>query len=336
MAIVADENTSMATSSSKKKGVFGKIRRSLGIGGSSSSGNKPVKHVSRSANVSRAVSTKEATFASGKVTEAPTTLKSPTTPTRRSTATTTAKKGSEEKPSKTTRKPWLTRTEFFRGLLNQAFETVDQDSSGTIDEKELYSGLLLIHLKLGMYAGPAACKPISREKCHSVFVKMDDDHSGALDRDEFDNVMCVLFGNVLFRVLFQYGCTIMLVPLLAQYVYKAIVFLLGQTTAYVASLDDDLEWANRLHAQVDLIWVSITNWLEDVVPVAVQDGYDVVVSKLDDIPSEVWDTIPITLLSTILSLMIIPWSLMKIDDFFQYLAERKEETPTKGTQKKEV
>lgn len=56
------------------------------------------------------------------------------------------------------KRPWLCRTKFFRDLINSSFELVDQDGSGSVDEKELYSGLLLIHLKLGVYAGPAACK----------------------------------------------------------------------------------------------------------------------------------------------------------------------------------
>ena len=43
-------------------------------------------------------------------------------------------------------------------MADTAFDLVDADKSGSVDEKELYSGLLLIHLKLGCYAGPAACK----------------------------------------------------------------------------------------------------------------------------------------------------------------------------------
>jgi hypothetical protein len=54
--------------------------------------------------------------------------------------------------------PWLARTKFFQRMCDWAFTVVDQDGSGNVDEKELYSGLLLIHLKLGSYAGPAACK----------------------------------------------------------------------------------------------------------------------------------------------------------------------------------
>ena len=101
-------------------------------------------------------------------------------------------------------------------MLAWAFDTVDANQSGTVDEQELYSGMLLIHLQLGAYAGPAACKPISRAQCHAMFQKVDVDHSGTLDRQEFDAVMMVLFGNALLRVAFQYSCTIILVPLLAQ------------------------------------------------------------------------------------------------------------------------
>lgn len=62
---------------------------------------------------------------------------------------------SEEKKLKAS---WLARRKFFVKMADQAFELVDADGSGDVDEKELYSGLLLIHLKLGCYAGPAACR----------------------------------------------------------------------------------------------------------------------------------------------------------------------------------
>ena len=56
------------------------------------------------------------------------------------------------------KKSWLCQTKFFKDMISSSFDMVDQDGSGSVDEKELYSGLLLIHLKMGVYAGPAACK----------------------------------------------------------------------------------------------------------------------------------------------------------------------------------
>jgi hypothetical protein len=65
------------------------------------------------------------------------------------------------------KKPWLCRTKFFKNMIDSSFQLVDQDGSNDVDEKELYSGLLLIHLKLGTYAGPAACK-VSTVRCLST------------------------------------------------------------------------------------------------------------------------------------------------------------------------
>ena len=66
---------------------------------------------------------------------------------------------------------WFCRTKYFQTMCHMAFDAMDSDASGQMDEKELYAGLLLIHLQLGMYAGPAACRPLSREQVHTVFVK---------------------------------------------------------------------------------------------------------------------------------------------------------------------
>ena len=107
---------------------------------------------------------KTAAVAAAKATE----LKTPAKPAARSVAEADATpKISNVKPkaddTTDTRGSWLSRTKYFRNLSNWAFDVVDTDGSGSVDEKELYAGLLLIHLKLGSYAGPAACKVGSNE-----------------------------------------------------------------------------------------------------------------------------------------------------------------------------
>jgi hypothetical protein len=104
---------------------------------------------------------------------------------------------------------WLYRSKRFRKWCEWAFNVIDTDNSNKVTETELYSGLLLIHLKLGTYAGPAACRPLSRERCHAMFQKMDLDGSGFLEFDEFQQAMSVLFGNILLRVIAQWSLTIM-------------------------------------------------------------------------------------------------------------------------------
>lgn len=53
------------------------------------------------------------------------------------------------------------------------------------------------------------------------------------------------------------------------------------------------------------------------------EKYDTFVLKpLREIPQEKWGSLPLTFLSTILALIIVPYSILKTDDFFQFLANR--------------
>ena len=67
-------------------------------------------------------------------------------------------KDREESSPPNKKKSWLSGSKYFQQMSDSAFDAIDADGSGEVDEKELYSGLLLIHLKLGSMAGPAACK----------------------------------------------------------------------------------------------------------------------------------------------------------------------------------
>lgn len=123
--------------------------------------------------------------------------------TSNSTVTFQDNKPKPKKPKAKLKTSWLSRSKWFTKLSDNAFAVVDADGSGEVDEKELYSGLLLIHLKLGCYAGPAACRPVDRARVHQVFETMDVDDSGSLDKEEFREVMMVLCSNIFTRVLIQ-------------------------------------------------------------------------------------------------------------------------------------
>ncbi|KAG7340202.1 EF hand domain containing protein [Nitzschia inconspicua] len=224
---------------------------------------------------------------------------------------------------------FLTRTQMFQDMLEWAFRQVDADGSGEVDPQELYSGLLLIHLKLGSYAGPAACKPISREQTDAMFRRVDVDGNGTLSKDEFDAVMMVLFGNALLRVAFQYACTIVLVPLLAQQLLNATVWIGTYILNIVVQTWTDHRYHTVVHWEDDdldvweRVWSDVSTSVMMWTPSQLDQVFGTLYGWIQAIPVSVRNSIPLTFISTILSLMLIPWSLMKIDDYFQQLAERK-------------
>ena len=52
---------------------------------------------------------------------------------------------------------FLTRSTRFCKLVDWVFGVCDINKTGQIGKSELYSGLLLVHINLAKYAGPAAC-----------------------------------------------------------------------------------------------------------------------------------------------------------------------------------
>jgi hypothetical protein len=217
---------------------------------------------------------------------------------------------------------WLCRTKLFQDACKSAFEAVDMDGSGAVDEKELYSGLLLIHLKLGMYAGPAACRPLSRERCKEFFKKMDRDGSGTLDQAEFNLVMAVLFGNVLIRVLTQWSMTLIIVPLVANLILDGIQASIIGIWDLITNLDEHSSVADRIEMSLESSWQCLVTTTPAPLLRFVADLHDL----LSFVPDSVWESIPLTFLSTVLGLVVVPWLLLQIDGFFQKMADRRKAT----------
>ncbi|KAL7576459.1 hypothetical protein ACA910_017969 [Epithemia clementina (nom. ined.)] len=222
------------------------------------------------------------------------------------------------KNDKTGSSSWLTRTQKFKDLCDTAFDLIDTDDSGSVDEKELYAGLLLIHLKLGMYVGPAACRPIARHRCRQVFSHYDDDQDGALTRTEFQGVMMVLFTNVLFRVLVQWSLTIILVPLVAQQVLEWIYGTLNFVYLCVVNADDYSSIANTIELTMEAVW----SWTWERTPGWLVVVFAAIVDWWQAVPDSVWNAAPLALLSTLLGVVVVPYCIFQVDDFFQYLARR--------------
>lgn len=210
---------------------------------------------------------------------------------------------------------WFCRTKYFKQLCDTAFDGVDLDGSGSVDEKELYSGLLLIHLKLGCYAGPAACRPLSRDRAQRVFERFDADKSGCLDREEFRSVMTVLFGNVFFRVLVQWSMTLMIVPMVAQSILDGVQFVWSSICHTIATMDEHSEYANSVELAMEGAYATLMNRVTWLTPYTNKLN-----TYLEMVPESAWEAIPLAIISTILGIMVVPWCIFQVDDFFQRVA----------------
>jgi EF hand len=243
---------------------------------------------------------------------------STTTPVTRRAASSPAKP-TDDSLFRNPKPSWLCRTKAFQNACSTAFEAVDLDGSGTVDEKELYSGLLLIHLKLGTYAGPAACRPLSRERCREFFEKMDRDRSGSLDQIEFNQVMTVLFGNVLIRVLTQWSMTLIIVPLVANLILDGIQGSILWMLTFLSNLDERSSVADRIEVSLETSWQC----LAATTPAPLLHFLAQLRELLSFVPESVWESIPLTFISTVLGLVVVPWLLLQIDAVFQAMADRR-------------
>lgn len=152
---------------------------------------------------------------------------------------------------------------------------------------------------------------------------MDQDKSGSLDKEEFEAVMMVLFGNVMLRVAFQYACTLLIVPLIAKSFLDGVIWIIYAIYGFVSTLDEHSQLADVVEVSMEHIWKEAVTFWSSRMPLVFLSAGSTFSGWIDAIPESVWNTIPLTLISTLLSMMLIPWSLMKIDDFFQWLAEKK-------------
>jgi len=149
---------------------------------------------------------------------------------------------------------------------------------------------------------------------------MDADGSGALDKEEFREVMEVLCSNVFTRVMAQWALTLLIVPLVAKYILDGLAFVFGFFWTKLQDLDqyEDLEAVvmEKVYAGQD--------WAVQKLPAVVITYGEKAKEIIDSVPAENLATIPVTLLSCILGCLVVPYTIFKIDEFFQSMADKKQ------------
>jgi hypothetical protein len=146
---------------------------------------------------------------------------------------------------------YLTRSKAFQTLVKKTFEQVDTAKNDEVDKNELYAGLLMVHLKLAKFCGPAACYPPSKEACDKLFDAADADQSGGISCEEFSRILGVLCAQIMFRMLVYYLVLILFVPFLSS---RVVDFLKIDNGSY-------LEMAAEQAISMSVFFGAIpTNW----------------------------------------------------------------------------
>lgn len=146
---------------------------------------------------------------------------------------------------------YLTQTRAFQAGVSKAFQVCDHNGEGVVDENELYTGLIMVHLTLAKHAGSSACYPPTRAVCDRHFAEADKDGSGTIDRAEFHYIVEILCANILSRMLVYYLLIILGVPVMATFVVE--LCRIPKDTYYELVTRESLSFA-VLFLIVPLIW----------------------------------------------------------------------------------
>jgi hypothetical protein len=111
----------------------------------------------------------------------------------------------------------------------------------------------------------------------------------------------------------------LVVPFLARTILDGILFVMAEISQAIANLDEQSNLANS----TEIFLESTASWCVDQTP----EPFVLLTSKIthvmNQIPDAVWSAVPLTILSTILGICVVPWTIFQIDDFFQRIADRK-------------
>ena len=116
----------------------------------------------------------------------------------------------------------LSKNRYFQATISKAFDFVDVDGSGAINKQELYTGMLIVRLKIAKHAGSSACYPPSRAECDQYFAESDRDGSGTIDREEFHKILEILTTNILTGTIAYYSSIILALPYPVSFLLKLL------------------------------------------------------------------------------------------------------------------
>ena len=213
--------------------------------------------------------------------------------------------------------PTRSRSQYFKDLTEKVFVHVDIDNSGSIDKKEMYSAILLVHLNLATYMGPAACKPPPRKYVNSIFDNLDVDRSGVLEREEFACAMAILCSQIASRVLIQWSMMLMMIPFISNMILDSSFHLIRIVRMVWLKIDQYEECTEYIETYVGRMVTIIFK----LMPLKVQQ-------LLAAIPMDTIASMPLTIVSSVLGSILVPILIFKCDEFFHQMAVKRKNTPS--------
>lgn len=182
---------------------------------------------------------------------------------------------------------------WYDNAVVSTFINLDMDGNGTIDQKELYAGVLSIYLKLKAFV---SLKVPRRESVMQLLEVTDHDKSGALDAEEFKYTMHLLSNQLLCRALVQL-VLVLSCPLLASLLVKAVGGYVQQNQSSISA--------------------SLTKWKEKLQNLLIGRALLAVVTPIGTQVQKIWsrlpDSFPATLVTIVMVNLINNW-LYLLDD----------------------
>lgn len=115
------------------------------------------------------------------------------------------------------------RTKAFQSLSKYAFKVCDSSREGKIGRYELYAAILLVHVKLAKFCGPAACSPPSPEVVNQLFDATDYNKSGYIDENEFEHIAAICCAQIASRIIVYLFALVFVVPYLSKILVSCLV-----------------------------------------------------------------------------------------------------------------
>jgi hypothetical protein len=141
-------------------------------------------------------------------------------------------------------------------MVVSVFASMDSTGHGEVTKDELYSGLLLVHLKLAKFVGAPACYPPEKSTCDTLFDAADHDNSGGIDKDEFSSIMAVSCAQIMSRMVMYYLIVMLFVPYAAAQVVDALPIDEG---SYLEMITEAAVGFVIFSVAIPVVWNKIDN-----------------------------------------------------------------------------